>query len=338
MPLKLNKTLFARHRTREKELGDIFNKTSSSLTNLMPFIITLFFAPVLITTSLFSKEIILMVANISLSLGYVSNFAYRLYRNEVSKSELFISAIIITPLLALTYFFYPAIIGLTFINALVFINQMAAAVNLFFLIKHNVVPPFMRAMESLAQFIGLDITARYYSKPPFSLDEDRFILDRLLIQTYGYDSFDSRFDERKITRFNKLLNKLSTYINKYDESLFGYLKNKDNIADLESQINLLTTQGNPDSSYTFIRKKIGFKTTKLKLLESAKKEVEESIKSEAPSKRVLKFFNNVGEGQLKTNTKPVLLEGLKCIEDEISRQKEKIESLEACLPIASPNL
>ena len=76
MPLKLNKTRFSRPRAREKDLGDIFNKTSSSITNLMPFIIPLFFAPALITTSLFSKEIILMLANISLVLGYVSNFAY----------------------------------------------------------------------------------------------------------------------------------------------------------------------------------------------------------------------------------------------------------------------
>lgn len=332
MPLKLNKTRFSRPRAREKDLGDIFNKTSSSITNLMPFIIPLFFAPALITTSLFSKEIILMLANISLGLGYISNFAYRVYRNEVSKSELFISAIILSHLLLLTYVFYPAIVAVSFLNVLGFINQMAAAVNLFFLVKHNVVPPFMRIIESVAQFVGLDVTSRYYSKPPLTLEEDRYVLDKLMVQTYGYDTFDPRFEEKKIGRFNKMLNKLSAYINKYDQSLFGYLQNKDNIADLESQINLLTVQGNPDSSYSFMRKKIGFKTTKIKLLETAQKAVETAIQTETYDRAALKFFTNVNEDQLKTNPKSLFLEGSKCLEIEIQRQKEKIESLEACLP------
>ena len=214
MFLKLRNSLFSRNRTREKEIGAIFNKTSRGITNLMPVIIPIFFAPALVTTSLFSKEIILMLANISLSLGYVSNFAYRIYNNEVSKSELLITALIVAALIALSYFFYPTIIAYSFVNVLSVLNQMAAAVNLFFLVKDVIIPPCKRALEKVAQFLGVDITSGYYSKRPLTLEEDRYILDRLLTQAYGYDSFSPKFQEKKIGSFNRLLNKLCDYINK----------------------------------------------------------------------------------------------------------------------------
>lgn len=336
MALKLNRTLFSRPHDREKDLGDFFNKTSSSIINLTPFLVPLFVAPALITTSLFSKEIILMLANISLGLGYLSNFAYRIYRKEVSKSELLVSVLILSYLLILSYAFYPVIASATLLNVLGIVNQMAAAVNLFFLIKHNVVPALMKLIEKTANFIGFDIAARYYSKPPLSLENDRFVLDRLMMQTYGHDTFDPQFEENKLTRFNKLLNKLSAYVNKYDQPLFGYLRNRDRIADLESQINALTTQGNPDSSYTFIRRKVGFKTTKIKLLEAAKKEVDAAIKVENYDRAALRFFGDIDEQQFKKNTKMIFLEGIGCLELEIHRQKEKVESLEDCLPLATP--
>jgi hypothetical protein len=338
MNLELNKSLFARNRTREEEISDIFNKTYNGITNLMPFIITLFFAPVLITSSIFSKEIILMLANISLCLSYLSNFAYRLYRNEMSKSELFVSSLILALLLGQSYFLYPIIMEFSLIHVLSFVNQMAAAVNLFFLAKHIVVPPFMRTIEKTAQFFGFNITAHYYSKPPLTLEEDRYIVDKLLMQTYGHDSFEEPFEEKKLTSFNKLLHKLCAYVNKYDSSFLGYLFNKDSIADLESQVNQLTIQGSTDSSHLFIRKKIGFKTTKIKLLEQAKKEIITALDNpEKNARPVLRYFWGSDIRQLKTQRSLVLESGKQCIQNEIDRQNEKIKSLEACLPVLNVN-
>lgn len=329
----LNKEQFARNRDREKEIGDIFNKTSRGLNSLMPMIITMFFTPALITTTLFSKEIILILANLSLSLGYLSNFAYRIYKNQVSKAELVVSLISLAALLTLAYFVCPPIATLSLISALTAINLMAVAVNLFFLIKHVIVPPCKKFIENVALHLGFDISGRYYSKPALTLENDRYVLDQLLKATYKHDSYSPDFNPKEIESFNNLLTKLSQYIDKYDESLLGYINNKDVIADLEDQIAKLTTQGNPDASYTFIRKKIGFKTTKIHLLEEAKQKIMLELKStnKEPS-LAFRFFKGVSTLEFKEHREQILEEGVYCLQTEIERQQGKISSLEACLP------
>lgn len=333
MQLTLNKKLFARNRHREKEFGDIFNKTSRGLTSIMPMVITMFFTPALITTSLFSKEIILILANLSLSLGYLTNFAYRIYKNQVSNTELFLTLSSLAAFLTLAYFLCPPVATIAFIPALNIINLMAVAVNLFFLIKHVIVPPCKKFIENVAFHLGFDISAQYYSKPPLTLEHDRYVIDLLLKATYKHDSFSPEFKPQELESFNNLLMKLSYYINKHDESLLGYINNKDLIADLEDQIAKLTTQGNPDGSYTFIRKKIEFKNTKIHLLEEAKNMLNSELTTNdmAPS-QALRFFKGIDDLEFKNNSRQVIEEGLTCLDQEIKRQKDKISSLEACLP------
>src|SRR5690606_37470365 len=112
---------------------------------------------------------------------------------------------------------------------------------------------------------------------------------------------------------------------KYDESLFGSILKKDEIADLECRINHLILQGNPDSSYTFIRKKIDFKTTKVKLLEQAKNEVLHSKDlSTNDQRRTLRFFSHVNEELFKSHPEAVLSAGLNRLHSEIERQEKKI--------------
>ncbi len=298
----------------------------------MPLIITMFFTPALITTTLFSKEIILILANLSLSLGYLTNFAYRIYKNQVSKSELFVSFISLIAFLTLAYVLCPPIATLTFISALTAINMMAVAVNLFFLIKHVIVPPCKKLIENVAQFLGFDIAGRYYSKPPLTLENDRFIIDHLLRTTYKHDSYSPEFEPEELERFNNMLTKLSQYIDKYDESLLGYINNQAVIADLEDQIAKLTTQGNPDAGYTFLRKKIGFKTTKIHLLEEARAKLLSELESPKDTKLMFRFFKGVEETDYVSNPQPVLREGLESLQNEIQRQQDKIASLNACLP------
>ena len=334
MRLKLNKSLFARNRDREKEFGDIFNKTSKGLSYIMTLSITIFFTPALIATSLFSKELIVILANLSLSLGYLSNFAYRIYHKEVSKSELFVSSLTIAGFLMVSYFLSPPMMTLSFINFLGFANQMATAVNLFFLIKHVIVPPCKKLIENIAQLLGFDISGRYYSKPPLTLEHDRYIIDLLLRKAYGYDSYSPKFTEKQLVSFNKLLAKLSEYIDKYDESILGYINNKEDIADLEKQIAQLTIKGNPESSYTFIKKKIGFKTTKINMLNAAKESVSNALTNPLiDATQALRFFDDVNLSQLKTKRQQLLGAGLNRLEKEILRQQNKKNSLEECLPM-----
>lgn len=333
MFLRLNKLFFARNRIREKDFGDIFNKTSRGLTNIMPLIITIFFAPVIITTSLFSKEIILMLANLSLSLGYLANFGYRLHQKEVSKAELLITTLTLLALLTLAYFLFPPLASVSFISILCAVNQMAVTVNLFFLVKDLIVPPCKKFIENIAQWLGFDIATHYYSKPPLSLEKDRYIIDELLKKSYNHDSYSPGFTQDELDRLNRLLIKLSHYIDKYDESVLGYIYNKDAIADLEQQIAQLIVQGNPDSSYTFIRKKIGFKTTKIHMLETAQQHVLTALKDPtSDATQTLEFFKGVERSELQKNREEVLNSELECLRHEIQRQKAKIESLEWCLP------
>lgn len=334
MKLKLNKARFARNRHREQDVGDVFNKASSGLTNMMPFLITLFFTPVIITTSMFSKEIILMFANISLSLGYISNFAYRAYRLEVSKSELFISSIVLVGFLAAAFFLYPTVGLLSIHSALGFINKMAAAVNLFFLIKDVIIPPVKQLIENIAQSVGFDIAGRYYTKPSLDLDRDLFVIKRLFRKHYQNDDITAADTQAKLNPLNKLLNKLSHYINKYDESIFGYIINKSVIADLETKITELTIEGNSDSSYAFIHKKIDFKRTKIQLLLSVKVRLLDAQKnSHTDIKPVLDFFINASRPLNATHREEILNACMSTLDEEITRQKNKILELELCLPI-----
>ena len=212
---------------------------------------------------------------------------------------------------------------------------MAVAVNLFFLIKHVVVPPCKKIIENVAQYMGFNIAGRYYSKPPLTLTHDRYIIDQLLNKSYGHNSHSPDFKPAELAQFNKLLTKLSDYIDKYDESILGYIINKDTIVDLEKQIAQLTTRGNTDTSYAFIRRKIGFKTTKIDLLHEAQKTIKEAL--EDPYFDVtpaLQFFKGVDSQELERDRIAVLSEGLECLQMEIDRQQVKISTLEECLPPA----
>lgn len=332
--MKLKKSLFARNDAREKEFGHYFNKTSSGLSYIMALTVTVFFTPTLISTSLFSKETIVILANFSLSLGYLSNFAYRIYQNEVSKAELLVSVMTLAAFLIIAYVTCPPVAMLPiFASALGLINQMATAVNLFFLIKHVIVPPCKKFIENFAQVLGFDIAGRYYSKPPLTLEQDRFIIDLLLRKTYKHDSNSSDFNESELICFNMLLLKLCEYIDKYDETILGYIKNKEDITELENQIAQLTTKGNADGGLSFINKKIGFKTTKINILQAAKDEVDRTLNDPLmdPAK-ALRFFRTIDSNQLKTNRQQLLQEGVQCLETEIVRQQDKITSLKNCLP------
>lgn len=334
MPIKLKKSRFARNHDREKDFGDIFNKTSKGLSYILTLVITVFFTPVMITTSIFSKEIIIMLANISLSIGYLTSFFWRIYHGEISNSVLVASSLALVAFLVAAGFLFPPLSALTFINLFGFVNQMAVGINLYFLIKDVIIPPCKKLIENIAQLMGFNIEGRYYSKPPLTLEDDRYIIDQLLMKSYGHDSYSPQFKPMQLDKFNNLLIKLSKYIDKYDESLFGYINNKDAITDLEKQIAQLTTQGNAESSYSFIRRKTGFRNTKINMLKEATQILLNTMDTpESDASDALKFFSGIDKHQLKECRQTTLSKGLECLQQEILRQQEKIAELEECLPV-----
>lgn len=328
------KKKFARNRSREQEAGSLFSKTSSGLSNAFSLIIAIF-TPALITSSIASTEILLPLANIFLSLGYLTNFSYRIYNREISHVELMVSALALAGFVAAAFLLFPpagAVISV--LSAIQLINQAAVAINLFFVVKHVLVPPIKHVVEKIAKYLGYDISRQYCLKPALTLEKDRFAVDRILEKDYGHDSHSKKYNSAQLSHLNKLLTKLTFYISKYDELLLGYIRHKDKITALEKSIESLSQRGDPDSSYSFIKEKIRFKTTKVQLLQDAVAEVQVALAH--PGKlddKALSYFH-IPLLQRKRNRTEMLKAGLDDLQYEIKRQQVKINSLQECLPLS----
>lgn len=340
--MMLNKKYFSKNHDRETQVGDVFNKAASHLNSILSGVIAVFFTPTLIASSLMSKEIIIMLANIFLSLGCSVNFLYRLYQNEMSVAEFLVSFFSLTLLITATALvcgaaftiIMPTTSGsLVIINALNFTNQLASAINVFFLFRDFFVPPCKKALEKVVAWFGVDIGGRYYHKPPLTLKKDRFVIDRLLYSAYKHDSYSQSYTHEELDRLNRLLKKLCDYIEKYDEAFLGYFYNKSTIETIDKYIVQLTTQGASDSSYAFIKKKIRFKSTKLNLLKDAEEALKVAV--EKPAEHYsdsMRFFSAAPSASSAEDKRAVLQEGLKKIRDKIGHLENSIGSLESCLP------
>lgn len=335
MPVSIRrkKKRFARNRFREQEAGSIFSKTSNGLMNAFGIIIAIFFTPALITSSLLSKEILLPFANIFLSLGYLSNFFYRIYKREMSKAELIVSLLILSALITAALIFFPPVVALSTLSVIQLVNQIAVVINMFFMIRHVIVPPVKHFVEKIAHHLGFDISGQYYSKPELTLEKDRFVIDSILEKDYGHDSHSPHYNPAQLTNLNKLLTKLTNYVCKYDEAVFGYIKNKDKIEAFEKMIDDLTVHGDSDSSYGLINNKIRFKTTKIQLLQDAVNKVNQALEDPGNHEiEALSFFHKPLFHNTHNNLE-VLQAGLDNLQDEIMRQQSKKVSLQECLPL-----
>lgn len=334
MAISLKKSFFKRNRQREYELGSIFHKTSSNLNFFMGLIITIFFTPAIVVTSFLSKEILLILINVSLSLGYLVNYGYKCYRGEVSRLDMLLTVAFLAASLALAYFLFPPLGALSLLSTLVFINQMAIAVNLFFSFKNVIVPPCMKLIKNIGYWLGLEFSDRYFVKRDLNMKTDRFVIDTLLRKAYEHDSTSTEFNLEKIKPFNKMITVLSDYINKYDTPIMGYINNRSAISDLEKMVDNIVTNGQTDSALSFINRKINFKQTKLGMLRQVRQEFEGlEGNNEDPSAAAAQYLTGVNREQLHgTNRAGFFTHAIATIDTEIRRQEEKIHLLEACKP------
>jgi hypothetical protein len=335
MSLYLKKSFYSRDKSREEAYGSFFNKASSSLVFLINVVIAGLFAPVVIATSLASKDVALMLANIFLSIGYSSNFTYRLVSKEVSASELIITIIALAASLTLTFYFLPVTTVWNLVNIINFFNHVATAVNGFFLVRNIIIPPLKRLAERIANFLGFEIGGNYYSQRPLQITRDRFVIDRLFRKHYHHDVAQSKNTDAELSAFNNLLKKLVGYINKYSEPLFGGLLNADRITDHENLINQLTIDGSAENCIDRIEQKLGYKKTKIILLENARHEIQSiTTQDSIPStKYKLRFFANVSAIKMQQERDELKKECINVIDKELQRQHEKIDELNACLPV-----
>lgn len=285
----------------------------------------------MITTSILSKESIFIFANISLSLGYLTNFVYRALTRQISQSELIITTLSMAGILAVAHILLPATAGFSLVGIMSYANHIATTLNGFFMVRPIFVPPCKKILERIAAKFGFEIGGKYFFKPPFSLNQDRFVLDRLLRKTYGHDSFSEEFTDDQIRPFNNLLHKITEYMNKYGEAPLGYVRHQNSIINLENALQQLITVGNPSDCTGFIAKKLDYKQTKLGLLKQARSELVQVQKQEVSNSHWMRFFSQKQNSDHISDTK-ILKDGLKILDQEITRQQNKIESLQSCLP------
>lgn len=342
MTIQLNKKLFARSRHRQIAYGEFFNKASSSMSFFVNVIFTGIFAPVVVASSLFSKDIFLMLANMTLSLGYLVNFFYRLAAKEVSYSETIFTGLGLGIALAIALTYAPIALEWELLKILALTNTIATTFNAFFLVRNIIIPPCKKLFEHCCRFLGYEIAGSYFYRTPLTLKKDQFVLDRLLRDTYGQDSFETAPEmiNERIRPFNRLLIKLMDYVNKYSETLLGHFHRRDKIDDLHGAIEKLTVEGDAGGSFGFIRKKLHFKTTKMKLLQQARAEIAERLASEDENREtyhhVYHYFKGYQHAATLEEMRAELRQGLNCIDAELHFQQHKIDRLRECLPSQAP--
>lgn len=329
MSLSLRKSPFRRNRNREKSVGDVFNNASSSLSSAMSLALTIFFTPALMATSLFSQEIVLMLINLSLCLGNLSNYGYRIYQGDIGKVELLVSLSILAAFVAGAYFLFPAVASVTtLLGAISLANQFAVGINLFFLLKNSIVPPIIGWCRYIGKALGYDIHDQYHQIEPLNLKKDTCIVNALMQKHFGH-SYQKGPVEEDLKKLNQLLKVLEGYINKYDEVVLGDVKYNEAIKAIEGHIKQLTLKGNADSSFTFIRQKIAYKEVKLDRLQQAKLEL---LEAQQDWQRFSKYCKGIKPASYHRQPTMFHQQATELLDREIERQQSKMERLSGCLP------
>lgn len=206
---------------------------------------------------------------------------------------------------------------------------MATGINAFFLIRSILVPPFEALIEHTCRSLGIHIRTSFFDKAPLSKENDRYVIDRLLKENYGYNSASDKFKESDLIPINHTLATLCRYINKYNAPFLGNLINHDKIIYLENAVLQYTLNGITVTTMTFLNRKIDFKETKLDSLYEAKNELLNDLRT-GLFKSNYGFFKITPEAQ-STEPSVICEMGLSLLNQEIDRQNDKLQSLRACL-------
>lgn len=336
MRLILKKSFYRRNRDRELENNNFFNKIHKNITSLTNVAFAIILAPTIVVSSLLSQATFLMIANIFLSLGVISSFFYRIYRQEMSLLEAIVSLLCMLALFFAAFYFIPIAPGLGLLGIIGLTNLFSSSINSFFLLKNIVVPPLQLLFANIMRIFGWNLKADMVYKKPLNLQTDRHVLDKLLRKDCGYDSSSQRFQDKDITHFNNSLNLMCEYINKYQRAFLGSINNFDNIKSLESAVNKLITDGNTDGSTGFINKKLNFKVTKIQILVKVYSELQKeqnnsnSINNNFDVKKYSQYFTIFSHNK-NLDKNDYLNKGKEALTNEIIKQNSKLNLFLSCL-------
>lgn len=328
--ISLNRAHFSRNRHREKEYDNVFSKAHKSLSFLSQVFFLVIFPPAIAISSLFSNAVLISTMNIFLSIAYCAKFIQRISEQEVSLLEMATTLFFLSLTIGTSLYWAPAISLISLIDVIGCINLIATGINSFFLVRDILLPPVQGLIHDVLNSFGYEITTSFFNKSPLTLKHDSHVLDRLLRKFYKHDSHSPEFKEQEIRPFNNMLSTLTHYINKYNKPFLGNLTNRERITTLENAVSQLIIHGNTDSTTLFIRKKIDFKTSTLNHLLKAKQEFIIDGRKDNFTHRY-RFFNLSHKIPID-NQDELHAAGVTLFDDAINRQKQKIETLQACLP------
>lgn len=330
MSLALRNTHFKRSHSREKSIGDIFNQASTGLNSLKSLALTLFFTPALIATSVFSQEIVLMLVNITLCFGNLTNFCYRIYKKDIGPTELVLTLLVMALFISGACLLFPSPFALTSaLGILTLVNQVAVGINLFFLMKNSLIPPLMSILKQVSKQVGLDIQEQYIVVNNLTCKNDHSLVNVLMQQQFNHaiDHIDTPTDLKKV---NTLLQILCDYYNKYEEAFLGEYYRQDEINTLKTYITQITIKGSCTTSYGFINRKLAFKEAKIIRLEKAKEALQKA--DALPWQTFRQYCKGVSQSGYEKQSASCSKQAVRLIDTEIERQNQKINRLASCLP------
>lgn len=332
----LKKSRFARDRWRDNEPGEFLKNASTDLHLLVAF----FLAPVVAATSFLAEDVFLMGASVLLAFGYLSQFAFRVYKKEASILEQCFTILGLAGAIALVVHFVPLAfsVELTAISVLTCCSMCATAINSFFCVKNIIVPPLKRMGEIFFSYFGLDLRGDYFHTKPFDPARDRFPIAHLLNLAEGVPYGNEHDAELK--PYNVMLKKLDAYNNKYSEAIFGGLFRQEDIKNIEIGIKALTRKGDSKDALGFINDKIKSKHFKVTEIKEAINAFETACKNHD-----LALYNHHGnlcfDHYIRLSSfddmKPSWAKLLPILNEELTRQRQKVSGLDECLPLPHPS-
>jgi hypothetical protein len=329
---KFKRSFIKRDRSLDNEAGHYFTSASFGLMALGKIWVTLSSVQIVVVPTITPEGFFLIFANVFLALGYFYNFFYRSVQLEITLTEAFLTVTGLTASIVLALYLASAmlLVSLTLPVLLVNCSVIATAINSFFLIKNVIIPPLKRMMECAFAYFGWTFQVEYRPATQLIKERHRAIIDLLLRPEGLNDGNNDKFES-----YNKILTKLDSYNNKYNEEVFGSFFRQKEITAIEKSIRELTTEGKDASALSILYRKLSFKLSKYKTLTTALNELTASYGSknmDSYNGLCARFFDNhsnvrtmVSMEQSWNVTRPLLF-------NELIRQKRKFDRLKECIP------
>lgn len=330
MHLKLNKAFFSKPSKRTNDYGGYFKELAKGLNKLFSGVMALL-TPTLIASSFLAPEMALILANICLALGYLTNYFARSYYGEISLAEQGITAValLLVVFVGLGIYSIPAVsMSVSMLN---FLSGLSGIVNSFFLSANLFMPPLKKWIEDYFEAKGINIRDDYFTIRELTYKEDRFVVGVLARKLHGADTLTPQLKQETVSQMNRVLRRLVQYVNKHEEHLLGDLLYQEKIDKVKTILNDILNEGNLLAVQTFFKEKRYRKQTKTDLLNEAYRSVEQK----APEYN-FKFFSNREYKLRKLPTTAFRHRAKETLNTEIVRQKTKLEETETYLSIICP--